>query len=71
VVRKTTSTVDLDHGNPLTVRRFQRFVARDVDFAQLEIELLPECTHLLECAFAQVAALRVINDNVRQLTQTG
>ena len=71
VVREATSTVDLDDGNPCAVRRFQRFVACDVDLAQLEVELLTECTHLLERAVAQVAALRVINGNVGQLTQTG
>ena len=69
VVCKTASAVDLDDRQPLAILGFQRFVACDVDLAQVEVQLLSERTHLFERAFAQVAPLRVVHDDVRQLTQ--
>jgi hypothetical protein len=63
VVRAATPAVDLDDGQPLPVLGLERRVAADVHLAQLEAELVPERPHLGERALAQVAALRVVDDD--------
>jgi hypothetical protein len=65
VVGKTPPAVDLDHRDPLAVRRLELRVPADVDLSQLEAELPAQPTHLLERALAEVAALRVIDDYLR------
>jgi hypothetical protein len=64
VVRETAPAGDLDHGKPLAMSRLERLVAGDVDLAELERELLPQRPNLLEGALAEVAALRVIDDDL-------
>jgi hypothetical protein len=64
VVREAAPAVDLDDRQPLPVLGLERRVAGDVHLAQLEAELVPERPHLRERALAQVAALRVINDDL-------
>jgi hypothetical protein len=65
VVGKTPPAVDLDHRDPLAVRRLELRVPADVDLAQVERELLAKPAQLLERALAEVAALRVIDDYLR------
>jgi hypothetical protein len=65
VVGKTPPAVDLDHRDPLAVRRLELRVPADVDLSQLEAELHAQPAHLLERALAEVAALRVIDDYLR------
>jgi hypothetical protein len=69
-VGKASPAVDLDDGQPLAVRGLESVVAGDVDELELEVELLLKRLHLLECAFAQMAARRVVEDDVR-LSHTG
>ena len=64
-VGKTPAPVDLDDRNPLPVLRFERLVAADVHGAQLEAQLILKLAQLCERALAQVAALRVIDDDLR------
>jgi hypothetical protein len=65
VVGKTPPAVDLDYRDPLAVRRLELRVPADVDLAQVERELLAKPAQLLERALAEVAALRVIDDYLR------
>ena len=59
VIGEAPPAVDLDHRQPLAIGRLERRVPADVDFAQLEPELVPQPSHLLERALAEVASLRV------------
>jgi hypothetical protein len=67
VVREAAPAVDLDDGQPLPILRLERRVAADVHLAQLEAELVPQRPHLRERALAQVAAFRVVDDDLRAL----
>ena len=64
VVGETAPAVHLDDGQPLPVLGLERRVAADVHLAQLEAELVPELAHLCERALAQVAAFRVVDDDL-------
>jgi hypothetical protein len=64
VVCEATSSVDFDHRKPLAVLVLERVVARDVHLAQPEAELCVELPDLCERPLAEVAALRVIDDDV-------
>jgi hypothetical protein len=66
VVREPPASVDLDDRQPLSIGRFELGIAGDVDLAQLEPELLVQAAHLLECALAQMAPLRVVDDDLDQ-----
>jgi hypothetical protein len=63
VIGETPPPVDLDDREPFAVLGFERGVAADVDLAQREAELDLKHTELLEHALAEVAALRVIDDD--------
>jgi hypothetical protein len=65
VVRKTPPAVDLDDRDPLPVGGLERLVAADVDLAKLELELLAERPNLRQRALAEVAALGVVDDDLR------
>jgi hypothetical protein len=64
VVRETTPAVDLDHGQPLAVLRLERLVAADVHLAQGEIELLLQVPQPCDGDLAEVAPLRVVDDDL-------
>jgi hypothetical protein len=64
VICKTSATVDLDDREPLAVLRLERFVAADVDLAQDEAELGLQVPQSSESGLAEVAPLRVVDDNV-------
>ncbi|HLY93641.1 MAG TPA: hypothetical protein VKP14_02240 [Gaiellaceae bacterium] len=61
VVREPAPAVDLDDGQPLPVFGLEGRVAADVDFPQIEAELVAERPHLCERALAQVTAFSVVN----------
>jgi hypothetical protein len=65
VVRKAPFAVDLDDRQPLPVGLLQVLVPGDVDLAEVEAELVLQGPHLLERALAEVAAFRVVDDDVR------
>ena len=65
VVGEAPSAVDLDDRQPLPVGLLEGLVAGDVDLAQLEAELVAQRPHLLERALAEVAALGVVDDDLR------
>jgi hypothetical protein len=64
VVREAPPAVDLDDREPLPVHGFKGVVAGDVDLAEIEPELRLEGPELLERPLAEVAALRVVDDDV-------
>ena len=64
VIREAPPSVDLHDGEPRAVFGFEPFVARDVDLAQREAELGLEIAHLRQRTLAEVAALRVVDDDV-------
>jgi hypothetical protein len=66
VVGKRAATVDLDHGQPLAIARLKLGLAADIDLAQVELDLLLHREQDIARTLAQMAALRVIqNDGVR------
>jgi hypothetical protein len=64
VVRETPPPADLDDREPLAILGLERGIPGDVHLAQGEAELRLERPHLLERPFAEMAALRVIDDDV-------
>jgi hypothetical protein len=64
VVCEAAPSVDLDDGEPLAILGLERFVARDVDLAQQETELRLQLPDLSKRPLAEVATLRVIDDDV-------
>jgi hypothetical protein len=68
VVGETPPTVDLDDREPLPILGFERGVTADVDLGQREGELGLERTNLVEHTLAEMAALRVVDDDVRAVT---
>ena len=64
VVRETPPTADLHDREPLAILGLEGLVARDVHLPQVEAELGLERPHLLEGPVAEVAALRVVDDDV-------
>jgi hypothetical protein len=64
VVGETPPSVDLDDREPLPVFGFERLVAADIHLAQREAELGLERPNLRERALAEVAARRVVDDDV-------
>jgi len=64
VVREPTTSVDLDDREPLAVLRLERVVAGDVHLAQREADLGLDLPYLRECPLAEMAALRVVDDDV-------
>ena len=64
VIRKAPPSVNLDDREPLPVLGLERVVARDVHLAQSEAELGLKPPHQRERPLAEVATLRVIDDDV-------
>ena len=64
VIRETAPSVDLDDREPLAILGLERVVAGDVDLPQLEAELWLQLPNLSKRALAEVAALRVVDDDV-------
>jgi hypothetical protein len=64
-VRERALAVDLDDGEPLAVTGFQLRVAADVDLLELELDLGTNCLDRTTRGLAQVAALGVVEDDVR------
>lgn len=64
VVGEAPPALDLDDGQPLAVFGLERVVAGDVHLAQQKAELCLERPDLLERSVAEVAALRVVDDDV-------
>jgi hypothetical protein len=64
VVCEAAPAVDLDDRQPLAVLGLERLVAGDVDLAEPETELVLEGSQLRQRPLAEVATLRVIDDDV-------
>jgi hypothetical protein len=64
VVHKRLVAVDLHDRKELAVTLLELGIARDVDLAQLEAELLPKPVQGRTGALTQVAAGRVVEDDV-------
>jgi hypothetical protein len=65
VVGKTAAAVDLDDREPLAVLGLEDLVAADVDLPQVEAELCLQLPQPGERGLAEVAPLRVVDDDVR------
>ena len=65
VVREASAPVDLHDGKPFPILRLQMLYAADVDLVEVEIELCTERAQLFERALTQMAALRVVDDYLR------
>jgi hypothetical protein len=64
VVCETAPTVDLDDREPLAVFGLERLVALDVHLAQHEAELGLQVPQSSDCDLAEVAPLRVVDDDL-------
>jgi hypothetical protein len=65
VVDERSLAVDLHDREPLAISRLQLGIAADVDLLELEAELVTERSDGLPRSFAEVAALRVVEDDAR------
>jgi hypothetical protein len=65
VIGETPPPVDLDDREPFAILGFERGVATDVDLGQRKAELGLKLPKLLEHAVAEMAALRVVDDDAR------
>jgi hypothetical protein len=65
VVDEGPNTVDLDDRQPLAIARLELCVAGDVHLLELEAQLLAQRRQLRPRALAEVASLRVIEDDPR------
>jgi hypothetical protein len=65
VVDESTLAVDLYDREPLAVARLQLRIPADVDFIELEVDLLSNLLENRARAFAEVATLRAIQDDSR------
>ena len=64
VVDETAPAADLDHRDPLPVRRLELRVAVDRDLPQLEAELVSRRRHDAASRLAEVAAGRRVEDDL-------
>ena len=65
VVHERPRAVDLHDRQPLAIARLELGVTADVDLLELEPELLAQRRHLSPRTLAEVAALRVVEDDAR------
>ena len=65
VVGADPLAVDLDDGDQLAVPRLERGIAVDPDLLELEAEFVPEPCELRPGALAEVAAVRLVEDDAR------
>jgi hypothetical protein len=63
VIDESALAVDLHDRKPLPVPGLELRVASDVDFVELEVDLLPGVSEDLPRPLAQVATLRVVEDD--------
>ncbi len=66
VVREAPPAVDLDHRQPGAILGLERGIARDVDLPELEAQAFLSVANDLERPLAEVAALRVVDDDARR-----
>ena len=64
VIDKCTLAVDLHNRKPLAIPRLEPWIPADVDLFELEVVLLADLFENRARAFAEVAALRVIQDDL-------
>jgi hypothetical protein len=64
VIDESALAVDLYHRQPFPVARFQLGVAGDLDLLELERDLLPNLGDDRPGALTEVAALRVVEDDL-------
>jgi hypothetical protein len=64
VIDKCALAVDLHNRKPLAILRLEPRIAADVDLLELEVDLLADVFENGARAFAEVAALRVIQDDL-------
>jgi hypothetical protein len=64
VVDESALAVDLYDRDPLPVARLERGIAVDLDFLQFERDLLEDLRHDLSRTVAQMATLRVVEDDL-------
>ncbi len=62
-VREGPRTVDLDDREPLAVLALELRIPADVDLCELEAQLLSRRLHYAERGGAQMAAVRVVEDD--------
>jgi hypothetical protein len=65
VVGEPPPAIDLDDREPLPVAGLELRIARDVDLAELEVELVAEAAQLLERALAEMAPGCVVDGDLR------
>jgi hypothetical protein len=65
VVHEGPLSVDLDHRQPLPVSSLEPWIPADVDLLEVEGELLPNRSNHLDGALAQVASIRVVENDFR------
>jgi hypothetical protein len=63
VVDEGAPPLDLHHRDPLPVSRLQRGIAVDLDLLELERDLPPDLGDNLSRALAEMAGLRVVEDD--------
>jgi hypothetical protein len=64
VIDESALAVDLDDRQPLPILRLEPRIPVDVDLLELEVGLFPHLFENRARAFAEVAALRVIQDDL-------
>ncbi len=65
MVREAPATIDFYDGEPLAVFGLECVVAADVDLAQLESELGLQLPQSSDSDLAEMAPLRVVDDDLR------
>jgi len=64
VIDESALTVDLHNREPLAVQRLEPRIPADVDLLEIEVGLFADLFENRARAFAEVAALRVIQDDL-------
>ena len=64
VIDESALAVDLDDRQPLAILRLEPRIPADVDLVELEVGLFADLFENHARAFAEVAALRVIQDDL-------
>ena len=64
VIDESALAIDLHNRKPLAILRLEPWIPADVDLFELEVVLLADLFENRARAFAEVAALRVIQDDL-------
>ena len=64
VIDESALSVDLHNRQPLAILRLEPWIPADVDFLELEVGLFADLFENRARAFAELAALRVIQDDL-------